>query len=79
MSDESQSRLESIMFQFARGKFKEGYDAVVLGHCHRAFLHEEMDEGKQKTFALLGDWLHHNSYLTCDSGRFSLNRFLSAE
>jgi UDP-2,3-diacylglucosamine hydrolase len=79
MSDESQNRLESIMEQFAQGKFNEGYDAVILGHCHKAFLREEMHDGKQRTFALLGDWLHHHSYLTCDGGRFSLHRFLAGE
>lgn len=67
------------MSRFACGKFKEGYDAVILGHCHKAFLHEEIDDGKQRTFALLGDWIHHDSYLTYDSGRFSLNRFLPGE
>lgn len=79
MSDVSQIRLTEIMYRFAKDKFAEGYDAVVLGHCHKPCLREEMYEGRQKTFATLGDWITQDSYLLYDSGRFTLRRFLPEE
>ena len=75
MSDESADRLAEVMHRFARVKFREGYDAVILGHCHRPLLRQEMIDGRQKTFVTLGDWITHDSYLDYDEGRFSLNRF----
>ena len=75
MSDGSEERLAKIMHQFALRKFGEGYDAVVLGHCHKPILRQEQSNGRQKTFATLGDWITHDSYLRYDDGRFFLNRF----
>jgi UDP-2,3-diacylglucosamine hydrolase len=75
MSDESEDRLAEIMHRFARGKFREGYDAVILGHCHKPLFRQEQCDGRQKTFVTLGDWTTHGTYLSCDDGRFSLNRF----
>jgi UDP-2,3-diacylglucosamine hydrolase len=75
MSDESEERLAEIMHLFARSKFQEGYDAVVLGHCHKPILRQERCGGRQKTFATLGDWITHDSYLFYDNGLFSLHRF----
>jgi UDP-2,3-diacylglucosamine hydrolase len=68
-------RLSEIMYRFALGKFREGYDAVILGHCHRPILREEEYEGRRKTFATLGDWATHDTYLVYDEGRFFLERF----
>lgn len=75
MSGESVDRLVEIMHRFARGKFQEGYDAVILGHCHKPLLREELVDGRQKTFATLGDWITRDSYLLYDDGCFTLNRF----
>jgi UDP-2,3-diacylglucosamine hydrolase len=75
MSDQSADRLAEVMHRFARVKFREGYDAVILGHCHKPLLRQEQRNGRQKTFATLGDWITHGSYLCYDNGRFSLNRF----
>jgi UDP-2,3-diacylglucosamine hydrolase len=74
MSRESEDRLAEIMHRFGRGKFQEGYDAVILGHCHKPLLREELCDGRLKTFATLGDWMTHDSYLSYDDGRFALNR-----
>jgi UDP-2,3-diacylglucosamine hydrolase len=75
MSDESENRLAEIMHRFARGKFAEGCDAVILGHCHKPLFRQEECDGREKTFVTLGDWITHGTYLSCDDGRFSLNRF----
>jgi UDP-2,3-diacylglucosamine hydrolase len=79
MSGKSQDRLVEIMHRFALGKFQEGYDAVILGHCHKPILHEALYDGRPKTFATLGDWTAGDSYLSYHDGRFSLNRFLPEE
>lgn len=65
-------RILSVMQTFALERFEDGYDAVVLGHCHRPHLAEYFQDGKKKTFVTLGDWLRHYSYLYYEDGRFSL-------
>jgi UDP-2,3-diacylglucosamine hydrolase len=76
MSRESQDRLVELMFRFALEKFNEGYDAVILGHCHKPLLRETLSGDRRKTFVTLGDWITHDSYLLFDEGRFTLQRFL---
>lgn len=63
------------MHRFAAEKFQEGYDAVILGHCHEPFLRQVDSGGRERTFATLGDWMTHGSYLLLDDGRFTLQRF----
>lgn len=79
ISGMSEDRLAEIMHRFALGKFQEGYDAVILGHCHKPILREALYDGKPKTFATLGDWMANDSYLSYHDGRFSMNRFLPGE
>lgn len=75
MSRESQERLAELMYRFALGKFKDGYDAVILGHCHKPLLREVSNGSRRKTFVTLGDWITHDSYLLYDEARFTLQRF----
>lgn len=75
MSDESADRLAEIMHRCAREKFREGFDAVVFGHCHKPLLLQEMREQRLKTSVTLGDWITHRSYLRYDDGCFILERF----
>ncbi len=77
ISGGAQERLVEVMHRFALEKFAEGYDAVVLGHCHRPLIREESRRGRTKTFATLGDWITHDSYLACENGRFAMHRFPS--
>lgn len=74
MSGQSRDRLAEVMYAFALEQFREGYDAVILGHCHKPLIRQ--DEGEPpKTFVSLGDWGTCSTYLLCDNGRFTLNRF----
>jgi len=66
--------LAVTMRRYASARFKEGYDAVILGHCHQTSLIQEGEEGAAKTFAILGDWLVHDSYLLYQEGRFTLHQ-----
>jgi UDP-2,3-diacylglucosamine hydrolase len=70
---EPKSRLVEKMHQAALEKFEEGFDAVILGHCHVPVLRESTMEGRKKTFVTLGDWIEHHSYLHYADGRFALS------
>ncbi len=72
---ESQDILAGIMKSFSLKKFAEGFDAVILGHCHRPILHQVEIGGRRKTFATLGDWIEHYSYLIFEDGNFTLSFF----
>ena len=73
-SRDAQQRLVEVMYRYAVEKYHKGLDAVILGHCHQAILREERIGGRPRTFALLGDWLIHHSYLIYENNRFTLNR-----
>ncbi len=73
-----QGSLAAKMEAFALAKFSGGVDAVVLGHCHLPVHRTCTIEGRQRHFALLGDWLEHRSYLLLEDERFEL-RFWGAE
>jgi UDP-2,3-diacylglucosamine hydrolase len=72
MSREAQERLAEVMYRYAVEKYRKGMDAVILGHCHQAILREERIGGRPRTFALLGDWLIHHSYLIYENSHFTL-------
>jgi len=60
------------MENFARGKFFEGYDAVVVGHCHQPLLKETVILDRKRYFVTLGDWVRYFSYLVYENGKFDL-------
>jgi UDP-2,3-diacylglucosamine hydrolase len=60
------------MLAFSMDKFREGFDTVILGHSHQPVLKEFIMDGRQKTFATLGDWTRHMSYLLCEDGHYRL-------
>jgi len=69
------SRIVEIMRQFAEEQFRDGFDAVILGHCHAPHLTESVVDGKKRIFVTLGDWISHHTYLYYAGGRFALERF----
>ena len=60
---------------FAIEKLNEGYDAVVIGHCHIPFIKNFDVQGKKKTFVSLGDWINHYSFLYYEDHQFFLSHF----
>jgi UDP-2,3-diacylglucosamine hydrolase len=72
LSLESENRLVQKMLTFSMDQFREGFDAVILGHSHEPFLKEFLMDGRRKTFASLGDWTRHKSYLVYEDGQFRL-------
>ena len=71
----SSNGLVPKMSAFAMGKFEDGFDAVVLGHCHRPTLERHVINNRMKTFVILGDWIRHYSYLVYDGGEFTMKRY----
>ena len=55
---------------FARERFKEGYDYVIMGHRHNPFLYNEGD----KKYINLGDWIDHFSYAIFDGEDIHLKK-----
>jgi UDP-2,3-diacylglucosamine hydrolase len=78
LSNESQNWLATKMEMFSQEKFKEGFDAVIMGHCHKPQIKEYVVDGRRKTFATLGDWVKHHSYLYYENGHFALKYFKAA-
>ena len=65
-------RLANRMNTFARKKLREGFDAVIMGHCHRPMVREYTIDNEIKSCVLLGDWISYYSYLVYHNGRFRL-------
>lgn len=63
------------MLSFAVDRFQEGYDAVIVGHCHKPVLRNYTVDGKKKTFAALGDWISHCSFLYYEKKNFTLGYY----
>jgi UDP-2,3-diacylglucosamine hydrolase len=72
LSLESEDRLVQRMLAFSMDKFREGFDTVILGHSHQPVLKEFLMDGRSKTFATLGDWTRHKSYLHYEDGQYRL-------
>ncbi len=75
LTPDVQQRLVEVMRDFARKKFENGFDAVILGHSHFSDLIQERNGQRVKTLALLGDWISRYVYLLYEGGSFSLRRF----
>jgi len=57
--------------EVAEPRFREGYDAVVIGHFHQVY---ERHEGGKDLF-VLGDWIRHRTYLTLAGGALELKQW----
>ena len=78
LSSASADLLAGKMEVFSQAKFHEGYDAVILGHCHKPLLKEYIVRNQKKTFASAGEWRQHHSYLFYDNGHFVLSYYKAA-
>lgn len=71
----AQDVIMARMAAFAEERFRAGYDAVILGHCHKPLLRELVTGGNKKTFVTLGDWIAHYTYLLYDERGFQLQSY----
>ena len=75
MTIEDGDALVKKMASFALTKFKEDYDAVILGHCHVPSLNHYTIADKKRTFVTLGDWISYYSFLYYEDGNFFLRYY----
>lgn len=75
MTREDGDVLVDKMLSFAVDKFQDGYDAVIVGHCHKPVLRHYTVDGKKKTFVALGDWISHYSFLYYEKRNFILGYY----
>ena len=64
---------ERLRREIAVPRFAEGYDAVLIGHFHRAYEHRENGHD----FFVLGDWIDRFTYAILEDGRFRLETWPS--
>ena len=61
---------------FARKKFLEGFEIVILGHSHFPEEVEEWIDGRRCLYYNVGDWMIHRSFLRfTPPERFQLERY----
>ena len=60
--------------QYARSRWDEGVDLVVMGHYHLHRLHTNQDG---KSLLCLGDWISHYSYGKIAQGQLTLESWAS--
>jgi UDP-2,3-diacylglucosamine hydrolase len=61
-------RPERLWREIAEPRFREGFDAVLVGHFHHAYERRE----PQREFFVLGDWLDHFTYAQLTDGKIEL-------
>jgi UDP-2,3-diacylglucosamine hydrolase len=59
---------DRLFREIAEPRFREGFDAVMVGHFHHAY---ERREGN-RLFCVLGDWMERFTYAELRDGAFSL-------
>jgi len=64
----------SILRRFAAERFREGCDAVIVGHFHLPLMEQTTDKGKRSLISL-GDWISHFTYGEWENGEFSLKQY----
>jgi UDP-2,3-diacylglucosamine hydrolase len=75
LTAETSETLAKKMRRFSIRKFRDGFDAVILGHSHQHLLETVTVNGAPRTIVLLGDWVRHYSYLCYEEGNFVLSTF----
>lgn len=75
MTIEGGEEIVEKMLSFAVNKFQDGYDAVIVGHCHKPILRQYIADGKKKTFVALGDWIDHYSFLYYEDKKFIMGYY----
>ncbi len=69
-------KIRDIFRNYARQKFAEGYDAVILAHSHIPDVFEVNDGNSTKKYLNTGDLVQYGSFVTYESSEgFSLKKW----
>lgn len=74
-NQQNELRDEGDYIEFARARFAEGFDYVLMGHRHNPLVHEE--DGHK--YINLGDWISKFSYAEFDGRDLQLKYFTQDE
>ncbi len=75
MTAQNGNGLVKKMHPFVMEKFNEGYDVIILGHCHVPGINYYKIQNRKKTFATLGDWIQYYSFLYYENNNFFLQHY----
>lgn len=75
LASEDGHELIQKMNPYIMKKFQEGYDVIILGHCHVPGINYYTMQNRKKTFATLGDWIRHDSFLYYENKNFVLQKY----
>lgn len=75
MNPEDGKALAQKMLSLASAKYQQGYDAVILGHCHVPMINHCTVAGEKKIFVTLGDWVSYCSFLYYENNNFYLRNY----
>ncbi|MHC4225059.1 MAG: UDP-2,3-diacylglucosamine diphosphatase [Planctomycetota bacterium] len=69
-------RTTAMNYSMVRNHLREGYDAVISGHVHKAARYQiALPERRQGEFITLGDWSGEGIYLVSRDGEVELRSF----
>lgn len=68
-------KYDEMFLDYAREKWKQGYDAVMLGHAHSPKILKEVIDGKERFYINPGDWIGHFTYIVYEDKKFSMEKF----
>ncbi|MBN1571867.1 MAG: UDP-2,3-diacylglucosamine diphosphatase [Deltaproteobacteria bacterium] len=67
---------EEIAWEFANVRFREGYDAVVIGHFHERKLKRTDLSGRERLYVNVGLWMDGDyDYVILEGGKFKPMKF----
>lgn len=68
-------KYDEMFIEFAREKWKQGYDAVMLGHAHSPKILKEIIDNREKFYINPGDWINHFTYIVYENNGFRMENF----
>ncbi len=75
-TDRKEDDHEKIAWEFANARFKEGYDAVVMGHFHERKLKKTTLNGRERVYVNVGSWMDGDyDYVILEGGKFKPLKF----
>ena len=75
-NEDSAPITEKVHKLFAKEKFAEGFDGVILGHSHTAGVHRGLVEGSDGFYANPGGWANGHSFLVYEDGELSVKNYI---
>ena len=75
-TDRKENDHDEIAWEFAKARFAEGYDAVVIGHFHERKLKKTTLNGGERAYVNVGVWMEgYYDYVLLEGGKFKPEKF----